>query len=413
MRHVIIGGSIAGLAAAKSIRSMDSEAEIVVISAEQGKPYYRPLIPYLIEKTDRDIDFIEDPFEQYGLRRENGSVTSVNTESREVMVNSGSIFSYDRLLISAGGNPIIPGVEGLDGPGAFTLRTRNDALSIHSFSQGKKEALVIGAGLVGIKAAIALKNLGLNVTLVEQFDRILSGRIDRRGAGIILNALMDNGYKIILEDTVASITRSGDAVKGVNLSSGTQYETDLIIVAAGVKPNISFLKGSGISVNKGIVINELLQTSAPDVYAAGDVVEYIDTASGEAAVSALWSNAEEMGRFAGMNMAGKNIMYRGFLSTMNSSDILGIPFISAGIIEPDESKYDVIVDDRIDSYRKLVFRDDILAGFVFLGDITGAGIYTNLVRNRIAIGDLKSEAISGSLEYIDFMRTADTSHATM
>jgi len=413
MRHVIVGGSIAGISAARSIRSLDAKADITVISSEKGKTYYRPLIPYLIEQADRDIDFIEDPFEKHSIHHEPAFVSSINTKKKEVTLDSGRSLPYDRLLIATGGSAIMPDIEGINGPGAFTLRTRDDALSLHTFAKGKKNAVVIGAGLVGIKAAIALKNVGLDVTLVEQLDQVLTGRLDRRSAEIIHKVLSDNGYKVILNDTVKKIVRDKDTVNGVALSSGTELSADLVLIAAGVEPNVSFLTKSGISVNKGIVINELLQTSVPDVYAAGDVVEYIDSASNEPAVSALWTNAEEMGRFAGMNMAGKNMMYRGFLATMNSSDILGIPFISAGIIEPEEGVYDVIVDDRIDSYRKLVFRDDILAGFVFLGDITGAGIYTNLVRNRIAIGELKEDAVNGDLEYIDFLRTANISAATM
>jgi nitrite reductase (NADH) large subunit len=404
MRYVIIGGSIAGIAAAKSIRAKDAGAEIIVISREKGIAYYRPMIPYLIEKSDVDIEFLKDPIEQYTIRMIYDLAISIDAEKRAVTLESGNVVQFDRLLIATGGKAVIPDIPGLEGPGVFALRTRNDAEQIREFAAGKKNAVIIGAGLVGIKAATALKNVGLNVTLIEQLDQILSGKLDRRGAEIIMKILKDTGFSIVTGDIVTTGVRKGDAITGVTLKSGTMIDADMVIVAAGVAPDVSFLSGSGITTNRGILINERLETNVSDVYAAGDVVEYTDTVKKKAEVSGLWTNAEEMGRFAGINMAGGSITYRGYLSTMNSTEIQGIPIISVGIIDPKEGDYEIITDDRVDSYRKLVFDGDVLVGYVFLGDIRGAGIYTGLVRNRISIGELKAEAIKGGLEYIDLLK---------
>jgi NAD(P)H-nitrite reductase large subunit len=404
MRYVIIGGSIAGIAAAKSIRAKDAGAAIIMISKEKGKTYYRPMIPYLIEKSDVDIAFLKDPVEQYTIRMIYDLAISIDAEKRAVTLESGNIVQFDRLLIATGGKAVIPDIRGIEGPGSFTLRTRNDADHIREFAAGKKNAVIIGAGMVGIRAATALKNAGLNVTLIEQLDQILSGKLDRRGAEIIMKIMKDTGFSIVTNDIVTTVVRKGDAITGVTLRSGKNIDAEIVIVATGVEPDISFLSGSGIETNRGILINERLETNIPDIFAAGDVVEYIDAVKGKTEICGLWTNAEEMGRFAGINMAGGSIAYRGYLSTMNSTEIQGIPIISVGIIDPEEGEYEIISDDRIDSYRKLVFKGDVLVGFVFLGDIRGAGIYTGLVRNGIAIRELKTEAIRGSLEYIDFLR---------
>lgn len=408
MRYVIIGGSIAGIAAAKSIRAKDAGAEIIVISKEKGNTYYRPMIPYLIEKSDVNIEFLKDPVEQCTIRMIYDLASSIDTVNREVKLESGDTVQFDRLLIATGGKAVIPDIRGIEGPGSFTLRTRNDADRIREFAIGKKNAVIIGAGLVGIKAATALKNVGLDVTLIEQLDQILFGRLDRRGAEIIEKVLRDTGFTILTGDMVTTIAREGDSIAGVTLRSGENVNADIVVIATGVEPDISLLSGSGILTNRGILINERLETNVPDIFAAGDVVEYIDTVKGKAEISGLWTNAEEMGRFAGINMAGGSITYRGYLSTMNSTEIQGIPIVSVGLIDPEEVEYEIISDDRIDSYRKLVFKGDVLVGFVFLGDIRGAGIYTGLVRNGIAIGELKTEAIRGSLEYIDFLRPPGT-----
>lgn len=406
MKHLIIGGSIAGISAMRSIRSRDSASDITVVTAEQGRAYYRPLIPYLIETSDRNISMAVDPYKTYGATVVYGSVVAVNTNSMKVKLTGGESHSYDRLLIASGASPLIPEVVGIRGTGCFQLRTAQDAFTIARYTKGRRQALIIGAGLVGIKAAVSLKAIGLKVTLVEKLDRILSGRIDARGAAILKRKLEDNGFNIRTKTTVSRVLLEADAASGVMLACGDRIDADVVIIASGNEPNISFLRGSGITVSRGIVVNERLETNITGVYAAGDVAEYIDVVSGKPAISALWTTAGEMGSLAGVNMAGGSLKYHGFLATMNATDILGIPFVSVGMIEPDYMEYEVFVDDRLGSYRKLVFKDNRLAGFVLLGDLEGAGIYTNLIRSRRPLGELKDDAIGDTLKAVRFLSSA-------
>jgi len=263
----------------------------------------------------------------------------------------------------------------------------------------------MGGGLVGTKAAVALKHLGLRVTIIEKQGQVLPGRLDARGSGIVSDAIKAAGIEIITDDLIAEVIRDAGAVTSVRLSSGRSVEAGLVIVAVGSRPNVEVFRNSGIKINRGMLINENLQTNFPDIYAAGDVVEYADLITGMPSVSALWGNAEEMGRLAGKNMAGGNIKYGGFLSVMNATDILGIPVVSVGLIEPEGGEYEVVVQDDIDRYRKLVFKGDTLVGTVLIGDVTNAGVYTNVIKNRVPLGHLKAKAMKEGIEYIDFVRS--------
>jgi NAD(P)H-nitrite reductase large subunit len=406
MHHVIIGGSIAGISAAKEIQRGDVGAKITVVSEEKTRMYYRPMLPFVIEKDEIDITFVDDPAERFATKNVFEKVTGIDVSSKEVRFSSGTKLGFDKLLIATGSGAIIPDIPGLGGDDVFPLRTMENALEIKSSVKGKRSAVVMGGGFVGTKAAIALKHLGLKVTIIEKMEQILPQRLDRRGAGIVSDVMRAAGIEIIVNDSISEIIRDSGAVKSVRLSSGGSRGADMVIVAVGTKPNVEVFKDSGIKFDRGILINEFLQTNIPDIYAAGDVVEYVDLITGLPSVSALWTNAEEMGRFAGKNMTGDNIKYRGFLSVMNATDIFNIAVTSAGLIEPEGKGYEIFVQDNINSYRKLVLKGDSLAGMVFIGDVSNAGIYTNLIKNRIPLGSLKEEAIKGGLEYIDFVMNA-------
>ncbi len=404
MHHVIIGGSIAGISAAKAIRNNNANAEITLISGENVTAYYRPMIPVLIDgqKAEVDITYPDDPIEKYRLNAVYEMATDVDVQSKDVLLSSGKRIKFDRLLIATGSVPIIPDIPGIKGQGIFTLRTMEDAIKIRDARSVAENAVVIGGGLVGIKAAEALKST-VNVTIIEKLSQILYQRLDRRGAEIISLALKNEGITILTEDSVVEIIRDGGNVKAVRLASGSTINADIVIIAIGVRPDMDIFKDSGIKISKGIQVNELLQTNIPDIYAAGDVVEFRELLTGISSVSALWSNAMEMGRIAGMNMTGADRRYPGFLTVMNATEIAGIPMIAVGIIEPEGREYEIITEDSIDSYKRFVFKGDLLVGVIFIGDIKNAGIYTNLIKNQIPMGGLKEKAIEGTMGYVNFI----------
>jgi nitrite reductase (NADH) large subunit len=407
MRQVIIGGSIAGISAAKAIRLSDPSAEITIFSAEKTRPYYRPMIPSLIKRQEVDITFDDDIEKKYGIEFMYAEATGLDTAKQEVQFASGRHVAYDRLLIATGSRPLIPDIPGIRGKGVFTIRTAADALGIKARAGEAENAVILGGGLVGIKTAIALKKFGLEATVIERLGQILYRRFDKRGAEIISGILRREGVAARTGISISEVVRAGGTVRSVRLSSGETLAADMLVVAVGTEPNVGVVKGSDVRINRGIVINEYLQTSVSGIYAAGDVVEYTDLVTGKSSVSALWMNAEEMGRLAGRNMAGAKAKYSGFLSVLNSAEIFDVPVMAIGRIDADpaDKDYETLVEDNIESYKKLVFKGSILAGAVFINDVENAGIYTNLIRNGIPIGPLKEEAIKGSLRYIDFLRT--------
>ncbi len=406
MRHVIIGGSIAGISAARAIRASDADADIALVSAETAKPYYRPMIPTLIEKGDADISFIDDPAEKYRIRTLYDRASGIDPRSKEVKLASGGRLPYDRLLIATGGSPVIPAVRNLPGADVFVLRTLDDARSIRAAAKGKKRAVVMGGGFVGIKAAIALKRLGLDVTVLEKLDRILYEKLDKCGSSIITDLLEREGIVIMTNQQDYEIIRTGGTVRGVKFAAGMTIAADMIVVAVGTKPNVEAFRDAGVKINKGIVVQDTLQTNIADIYAAGDVVECLDYVSNTPAVSALWTNAEEMGRLAGKNMAGSVMKYSGFLSLMNTTEILNVPVTTIGLIEPVDEGYEIVTEGDDNSYRKLVFKKDVVVGAVFIGRAEKTGVYTHIIRNRISLGKLKGLACRGKLGYINFVNPA-------
>lgn len=406
-RYVIVGGGIAAMAATRAIRDVDADGVITVINGEGGRPYHRPLIPFLIKEPDRDIGLAHDPFTRYGARRLDDRVTAVDTAAAVARTERSGEIPYDRLLVATGASPVVPALPGIEGDGCHTLRTRYDALTLAAAADDGGAAVVLGGGLVGIKAALALRARRLAVTMVEQLPHVLAGRVDQRGAARIEGVLSGLGLELVTGARAVRIIRRGGRLCGVALDSGREIGCRLVVAAAGIRPATGFLAGSGIVVENGVVVDDRLETSVAGVYAAGDVARFRDVVLGTPVTCGMWTFAEEMGRCAGRNMAGGRVRYPGLLSTMNAADIAGVPVISAGMIEPRGDAYEVFVDERSETYRKLVFCSDVLAGFVFLGRIEGAGLYTTLVRNQRRLPDsLKERAVAGSLSYADFNQTS-------
>lgn len=412
MRYGIIGGSIAGISAAKAIRENDSSADITVISGEKAGPYYRPIIPYLIsgQKSEFDILYPEDPLRGRDIASVLGTAISVDAKKKEVLLASGERMSFDVLLLATGSVPLKPTIPGLEGTDVYPLRNMAQAIRISNAAKTSRSAVIIGGGLVGIKAALALRERNRSmgegpreVTVIEALPEILSGRIDQRGAKIIRAAVEQEGVSVLTNTRASEIVRAQSAVTGVKLSTGKTLKADLVVVAAGVRPNITYLRHSGIKTNRGILVNESLRTNVAGIYAAGDVVEGRELLSNKNTVSGLWSNALEMGRAAGANMAGGNVNYPGFLSVMNASEIAGIPFVSAGLIEADGGRYKTISHEDGEGYWKLVLDGAFLVGAVFVGDLNNAGVYTNLIKNHIPITRVRDKIERRIAAYVDLM----------
>lgn len=395
MRYLIIGNSAAGIFAAETIRGLDPNGQITMISNENCMPYSRCLTSYFLGKEIPEEGMYirsKDYYAETGIDFIGQNVERIDVKSKSVLLESGEKVSYDKLLVATGASPFSPPLEGSDMEGVFQLRTFADAKLMAEFAPKVKTAVVMGTGLVGLKGAHGLHELGIKVIAVGSAPYLMRYSIDPESSGIFVGALEKDGYRILLNTKAVKILGEKNAegqmsVSGVVLNSGEQIPCQMVLKAIGVRPNVQLLEGSGVLVNKGIVVDEEMQTSVKDIYAAGDVAEADDFLQGGKSVSALWPTATEQGIIAGCNMAGVKRSYQGSLA-VNSAVICGVGLISAGIMNlPPGVEGTVLraVDLEKNFYRKFVIKNDRLIGMIMVGKIEGAGVLSGLIRKRAKI----------------------------
>lgn len=396
MEYVIIGNGVAAIGAVEGIRQVDLQNPITIIAAEPYATYSRPLIANLLRGKIHEADLAYRPEAFY---RDNKvtlwlgrTATKIDAAARQVLLEDGDKVPYDKLLIATGGKPFIPPIQGKDGPDVYTFTTLDDARKLDALVGKIKQIVVIGGGLIGLKAAESLHDRGLKVTVVELADRILSTAFDQVAGNIIGNRLAEVGIEVITENSVKEIVRENDRLKGIILNDGQNWRCEAVVIAIGVIPNKDIVKGTGIETNRGIVVNDYLETSVSDIYAAGDVAEALDLLSGERRVVPIWPNAYNQGQYAGRNMAGARVTYKGGLP-MNSIEFYGIPTMSMGMANPADAGYEVItkLSPEKNVYRKLILKDGILVGAMLIGEVERAGILTGLIRNRVKVSSFKEE----------------------
>jgi len=407
MRYVIIGNGPAGHAAPKTIRDRDPAGQVKVISDAVNQAYHRPLIPTLIEGViSKESLYREELPAPEGVEVRLGvRVEAIDPEAKKLSLQNKETLSYDRLLLSTGSSAIRLPIDGLEGSNVHVLRTIRNAEAIKVSAEKAKQAVVIGGGRVGMKAAFALHHLGIKVSVVERLGRIVPLQFDDTTAEIMKGAVEVHGIQLFLGRTVKAVERGDPGVQAVVLDDGATLETDLVIVAVGVQPNVDLARTAGLRINQGVLVNEYLQTSDPDIFAAGDVVETADVVTGDNIVSGLWTNAVEMGRIAGGNMAGGKSQYPGAFAVLNSFELANIPTISVGLIDPPEKEgYEVHSSRRGDSYRKLVLRQNVLVGVVVVGEIEGAGVYTGLIKGKKNVGQHLGALLAPRPSYAPWLR---------
>lgn len=406
MDYVIIGNSAAAIGAVEGIRQVDLKGKITIISDEPYHTYSRPLISYwLAGKVTADNMIYRDGcfYEKNGVTRMLGcKAESVNTKGKKVVLDNGDSVKYDRLLIATGGKPIVPPMKGLDKEGVYTFLKFDDVKAIQQVAGPGKKAVIIGAGLIGLKAAEALLRLGLDVTVAELANRVLSAILDEEAGAMVQDCLEDAGMKFELNTTVKEVTGK-QKVSGVTLQNGAKLDCDLLVVAIGVQPNTDVVQDAGIKMNRGIVVDEHMRTSAANVYAAGDVAEGYDLVYGANRVLPLLPNAYMQGEVAGRSMAGVETAFAGGVA-MNAIGFYDLPMLTAGIIKPDSDAYEILTeaDPATRTYRKIVIKDSRLVGYICLNKVDRAGILTGLIRDKADISAYKDALIRPDFGYINF-----------
>ncbi len=408
--YLIVGGSAAGMAAAHTIRKKDSKGKIVVLSNEKFAPYFRPMIPYIIngKKQVSEIGLFGNGIftsKEIDVRTKAG-VKAVNTDNKTVETVSNEILSYDKILFATGSRPYMPEtVTGLDTPGVFSLKTVADAVGMAERSQNTDHAVMLGGGILNLKAAFALLEKKIRVTLVVYSPEVLSQLMDPGDAFLVRKALDKAGLTIMTGCSATDVIADADGVCAVALNNGKELPCQMICVGKGVIPNIEFIKGSSIKTDHGIMADNYTACNVEDSFTAGDVAVTHDPGTGEKVVTALWTNAVEMGICAGLNMAGTKTRYTGTLGIMNATQVADEPFVSMGIVHTKDKDVEAVIEKSNSTYRKIVFNKegDRLIGALFIGDITNAGMYRYVIREQKPINRFKSHLINHTLHYGHFM----------
>jgi nitrite reductase (NADH) large subunit len=396
MRHVIIGNSAAGLAGAETIRRLDPQASITIISDEPYPPYCRPLLTYLLGGDIKEKDLwlkAADYYQRWQFTPILGKrVVQVDPAARAISLDGGESVPYDRLLVASGARPTLPGIPGQELPGVFTVRTLEHFKAMQQMLRPGMRLAVIGSGLVGIKTAQALAHRNYDVTLIARKSQVLSNLLDQNAADLLHQALTRIGVKLRFHSVPAALSNQNGRVKGVVLTDGSEIPADLVIIGIGVIPNTEFLSGAGLSDPDGLTVDQRLRTNRDDIFAAGDCVQPVDRLSGEKTYFAIWPAAVEQGRLAGANMAGHHRPYGGLLS-QNTFYVGNTRIIAGGLVRPDDDSCEVHLqhDPINNSYRRLVVKDGRLAGVILVGQVEDTGVYLHLIYNRTLLASLPAD----------------------
>jgi NAD(P)H-nitrite reductase large subunit len=378
MNYVIIGNSAAGIGAVEGIRQIDKQGEITIISNEPHHTYSRPLISYLLlgKTTEEGMKYrgVEFYSENNCNLLAGTAVTKINAQEKQVLLDDGKTLAYDKLLVATGSTAFVPPFEGLDlVKDKCTFMSLNDALDLRKFLGKQKRVLIIGAGLIGLKCAEGIFESVAQITVLDLAPRILSSILDEGGAKVVQDYLEKKGVEFKLSGSVKRFTQN-TAI----LENDEKIPFDILVLAVGVRPCTSLLKGI-TEIDKGIVINSKSQTSVADIYAAGDCTQTLDISSGQSKIMALLPNAYMQGECAGINMAGGEKIFDKAIP-MNAIGFFGLHMITAGNYSGEE-----YTEAKNENYKCLFYSDNKLNGYIMIGNVEKAGIYTNLIREHTPI----------------------------
>lgn len=398
MRYVVLGSSAAGINGIRSIRSIDKDGEITLISKDR-EVYSRCILHHYMEgiRSLRELDFTEPDFMKihrvYWIQGQ--AVTGIDSGEREVLCEDGRKVPYDRLLIATGSHSFFPPVPGLKESGnVFGFRNFDDIQQILAAAERASHIVVMGAGLVGIDCVSGLLDLGKDMALIDMQDHMLSMQLDVQAAKAYEEAFAKKGLKQYYSTGIKAVQSDAHGnVSGVVLSDGTQLPCDLLVVTAGVRPNIDFLEGSGIAVDeRGLAIDVEGRTNVEGVFGAGDVTGR----------NPIWPVAVKEGIIAGSNMAGKHKLMTDFFASKSTMNFLGIATMSLGIHTPPDETYRVerALDEERGIYKKVIHKDGKIYGAILQGDFAYSGILTQLIRRNVDVSKVKKPLFQ--IDYSDF-----------
>jgi NAD(P)H-nitrite reductase large subunit len=407
---VIIGSSAAGISAVEQIRKKDKEVKITMISDENYPIYCRCLISYFLAGDIKEKGVL---YRDANFCKENNIELILNKKAVEIRPNKNIVVleedtgesskkrtqvEYDYLILANGASPKFPDKKGMRKKGVFGFRTINDAVRISELLPVTTTACVLGGGLIGLKAAYALRKRGPEVKVIIKSSQVLSQVLDKEAANMFQQRIQEHGIEVITGTDVSEIIGNGD-VKAIKLESGKVIGCSIVIVGKGVQPNIDLVKESGIETKEGIIVDDNMRTNIANIFAAGDVCETFDPALNQRTVNALWPNAIEQGKIAGANILGEGLKYDGSMG-MNSIEFFDLPVVSMGITRlPSDGSYEEIAKRGNDIYKKLILKDNLLVGAILVGKIDNSGVYLDLIKKRLNVSSIVDKLLDPDFGY--------------
>ena len=398
MKVVIIGSGVAGMTAALDLAKVEG-VEVDLYTDEAHSYYYRPQVTnFLAGVMPLERVFLHPQawYEARGVRLHlNAPVARLEPEQKRIVLEDGAAVAYDTLLLTTGSCPFVPPIAGVEKAGVFTVRTLADALAIKDYAPQCREGLVVGGGLLGLEAARALKGMGLEVTIVEFAPRLMPMQLDTDGAAILQGFVESQGYRVFLGVSAKAVLGDGK-VEGVLLSNGETLPAQMMIVAAGVRPNIKLAQEAGLAVDRGVLVDAQMQTSAPDVYAAGDVARF------EGICWAIVPTAQAQARIAVSNILGQEAQYEN-LAPATALKVVGIEVNSMGVIQCPDPAFEEFRYATPDAsvYRKIVLHQEaggnsVIVGAIAINDKALAKKLGALIEQRAWMTPEEARPVGGS-----------------
>ncbi len=390
--HVILGAGPAGVIAAETIRKHAPNDRITLVGDEAEPPYSRMAIPYLrignIDERGTYLRKNDQHFEQLCVEQVHARAVSIDSKAKTIQLDNGQALKFDKLLIATGSRPVRPPIPGMDSPQVHPCWTLADARAIMALAKPGARVVQMGAGFIGCIIMEALAVRGVSLSVVEMGDRMVPRMMGPVAGSMIRDWCEAKGVQVFTSAKVEAIAPAGDGVT-VRLSTGQVLEADLVISATGVKPNIDFLKDSGVTCLQGVLTDEHLQTNVSGIYAAGDCAEAFDKVSGTTIVSAIQPNAAEQARVAALNMVGRTATLKG-VTQINVLDTLGLISASFGNWQgvPGGDHVSLTAQGR---HLSLQFKDDVLVGCNSVGWTEHVGVMRGLVEGQVRLGEWKEK----------------------
>ena len=396
-QYVIIGNSVAAIGCIEGIRKEDTQNKIVVISEETHPVYCRPLISYYLEgKTNLEKMAYRNPnfYEEMNCEVLYGrKAVKIDNTTKQITLDDKTIIPYNKLCIATGSSPFVPPFAGLETvEHKYSFMTLDNMLELESAISTDSKVLIVGAGLIGLKCAEGLKDRVLSITVCDLADRVLSSILDSDCASMMQQHLESNGIRFMLGDSAVSFDKNTALMK-----SGKIVNFDILVLAVGVRANTSLLSEISGKVNRGILINNKMEASIPDIYAAGDCTEGDDISYNGKRVLAILPNAYMQGNCAGINMAGGTAVFDRAIP-MNSIGFFGLHTMTAGSYYTADEGGELYEEKTENTLKRLFTRNGYLTGFILIGNsVTNrAGIYTSLIREHIPLNSINFETLKKS-----------------